>query len=103
MAEFRSVGRLEDFDEGEIRAYEVEGRRVAVTRTAEALYAFGDTCTHAGCSLAEDGEVEDGKVACLCHGSEFDLATGEVLQGPARDPVPSYRVRLVGEELQIEV
>jgi nitrite reductase/ring-hydroxylating ferredoxin subunit len=31
---------------------------------------------------------------CPCHGSEFDLRTGEPTQGPAEDPVQVFPVRV---------
>jgi len=66
-----------------------------VAHVENELFAFGDECTHEGCSLAE-GELGEGEetVVCPCHGSEFDLRSGEPLAGPAADPVPVYPVRV---------
>jgi nitrite reductase/ring-hydroxylating ferredoxin subunit len=33
----------------------------------------------------------------------FSLETGEVLQGPATDPIATYPVREEGSELQVQV
>ena len=63
--------------------------------------AIGATCTHAGCNLALDGELEGDTVVCGCHGSIFDLASGEAVGPPAEDPVPVFQVRVEGEELQV--
>ena len=73
-----------------------------MTRIAGALYAFGDTCTHRGCSLAT-GEVLVTEIACECHCSVFDMTTGAVVEGPAEEPEPTFPVRDEGGELQIEV
>src|SRR5215211_474961 len=100
MAEFVVVGRAEDLQEGEMRAFDVEGTRVAVANIAGSFHAFDDTCTHRQCSLAE-GDLEDTTVICPCHGSEFDVRSGEVLQGPAREPVETYETRIEGDSLQI--
>jgi nitrite reductase/ring-hydroxylating ferredoxin subunit len=101
MAEFTTVGRAEEVAEGTIRAFEVAGQQIAVTRLQGALYAFGDTCTHRGCSLAT-GEVMGTQVECECHGSVFEMTTGAVVEGPAEDPEPTFPVRDEGGELQIE-
>jgi nitrite reductase/ring-hydroxylating ferredoxin subunit len=101
MAEFTTVGRADEVAEGQVKAFEVAGQLVAVTRIEGALYAFGDTCTHRGCSLAT-GEVIGNEIECECHGSVFDMTTGAVVEGPAEEPEPTFPVRDEGGELQIE-
>jgi nitrite reductase/ring-hydroxylating ferredoxin subunit len=100
MSEFTTVGSVDDVPPGEIRAYQVGGEDVAVANVDGALYAFGDVCTHAQCSLAE-GDLDGTTVTCVCHGSEFDVTTGDVLGGPAVEPVQSYEVSAEGGELKI--
>jgi nitrite reductase/ring-hydroxylating ferredoxin subunit len=102
MAEFRSVTKTEDVAKGQVAAFEVDGERVAVANVAGDFYAFGDICTHARCSLAE-GELEGRTVTCPCHGSQFDVTTGAVLNPPATEPVPVFGVRLEGDDVQVEV
>jgi nitrite reductase/ring-hydroxylating ferredoxin subunit len=102
MSGFVTIGRADEVEEGQMRAYEMAGHRVAVARVGDTLHAFGDTCTHRQCSLAE-GDLEGTVVTCPCHGSQFEATTGVVLHGPAEHPVPSYRVQVTGDELQVEV
>jgi len=52
MAEFVSIYRAEDLGEGDIRAFDVRGTKIAVANVDGTFYAFDDTCTHMGCSLA---------------------------------------------------
>lgn len=99
---FVRVCRLSDIPvEGALRV-EVDGEPVCLARSRGRLYAIGDTCSHAEVSLSE-GEVEDGTVECWLHGSRFDLATGEALCLPATRPVPTYPVRLDGDEVSVSV
>lgn len=59
--------------------------QVVVTRpTADDVVVLSAICTHTGCPV---GSVTDA-INCPCHGSRFDLATGEVLAGPASGPLP---------------
>jgi nitrite reductase/ring-hydroxylating ferredoxin subunit len=101
MTEFTRVAKKGDVNEGEMAAFDVTGQRVAVARVDGSLYAFGDVCTHARCSLAE-GELEGRTVTCACHGSQFDVTTGAVLNPPASEPVPVFRVRVEDDEIQVE-
>jgi 3-phenylpropionate/trans-cinnamate dioxygenase ferredoxin subunit len=101
MAEFIAVSREDELGEGEMRAFEVRGARIAVARVDGAFYAFGDTCTHMACSLA-GGDLEETTVICPCHGAEFDVTSGAVLQGPARGPVEIYRTQTGGGRLEVE-
>lgn len=43
-------------------------------------YGISSICTHLGCVVPWD--VNAGKFACPCHGSQYD-ATGKVVRGPA--------------------
>jgi nitrite reductase/ring-hydroxylating ferredoxin subunit len=101
MAEFVTVGTAADLSEGEMRAFEVGGRRVTVARVGGSLHAFDDTCTHRQCSLAA-GDLEEARVICPCHGSQFDVTTREVLNPPATEPVPVFRVRVQDDEIEVE-
>ena len=100
MAEV-TVTALDQLGDRELAAGEVSGARIAIARAAGSVYAFGDTCTHLGCSLAE-GSLGGTIVTCPCHGSQFDVTTGDVVRGPAREPVGSYPVRLEGDALRID-
>ena len=51
------------------------------------------TCTHLGCTVAWN--PQDEQVECPCHGARYNLL-GEVLRGPARDPLS--RVDIIIDE-----
>ena len=102
MAGYVAVGRPSEIGEGDLRAFEIGDVRVAVARLDGRFLAFDDTCTHQACSLAY-GYLEGTTVTCPCHGSQFDVRTGALRHPPAVRPVRSYRVRVVGDELQVEV
>ena len=97
-----AVAKTGDIPEGEMRAFEVGGEDVTIANVDGAFYAFNDVCTHMMCSLAE-GDLEGTTVTCACHGSEFDVTTGDVLGGPATEPVDSYEVSVEGEDIQVEL
>jgi nitrite reductase/ring-hydroxylating ferredoxin subunit len=80
--------------EGTILPADCDGEELALIRHARGWTVTDRYCPHARCSLVRDGEVVDGSVLiCNCHGSEFDLLTGEVLLDPADRPLQLRRVR----------
>jgi len=101
MAKFAAVSGADDLGKGEMRAFDVRGTRIAVANVGGAFHAFDDTCTHKACSLAE-GDLEETTVICPCHGARFDVTSGAVLQGPAREPLAIYETRVEGGSLEVE-
>ena len=95
------VGNAKDVAEGAMRVFDVAGTKVNIASAGGNLYAFDDTCTHKGCSLA-NGKLDGTTVTCPCHGSQFDVTSGAVLRGPAQQPVRSRLVQVEGEDLLVE-
>lgn len=102
MAESTPVGKAEEIPEGDMRSFQIGGEDVAVAKVDGKLHAFGNVCTHAHCQLTE-GELDGTTVTCPCHGSQFDVTTGNVLNGPATMPVDSYEVSEESGELSIGI
>lgn len=68
----------------------VEPIKTVVTQPTDGDYkAFSAVCTHQGCLV---DTVESGRIVCPCHGSAFDISTGEVVQGPATQPLEEKSV-----------
>ena len=95
------IADVDDVGEGQMRAFDVDGTKVNVVKTSGGIYAFDDTCTHAGCSLAR-GELDGTTVTCACHGSQFDVTSGAVVRGPAQRPVRPHPVQVNGQDLLTE-
>lgn len=62
------------------------------------FYAFSSVCTHQGCQVRN---VTAKEIVCPCHSSMFSTTTGEVLGGPATEPLPEYEVSEAGGKLTI--
>jgi cytochrome P450/nitrite reductase/ring-hydroxylating ferredoxin subunit len=91
-AAWHELGPAGDASPGALRQVEVDGRLVCIGRTGSGWGAFDDTCPHEECPLS-DGELDGDVVVCPCHGSEFDVRTGDVLSPPALDPLVIYEAR----------
>ncbi|MFM8219101.1 MAG: Rieske (2Fe-2S) protein [Planctomycetaceae bacterium] len=101
MPEFQTVARVGEIPEGEGRAYEIDGRMVAVFLVEGQYSAILDACSHMGASLAS-GHVERGGVMCPWHAWRFCVKSGQWLDNPQsklRQPV--YTVRVVDGDIQV--
>ena len=96
------IGPVSAFPDGRGVAVDIGGRRVAVFRVGDHVYALDDRCSHRGFPLY-DGFVEHASVRCRTHGACFDLVTGTVLRGPARRAVRAYRAAIVGDHVVVDV
>jgi nitrite reductase/ring-hydroxylating ferredoxin subunit len=53
--------------------------------------------------LLSDGTLKGGNITCSCHGSIFDVSTGNVIKGPAKKPEPAYQTKIEGEQILADV
>ena len=73
----------------------------AVFNVSGSFCATQDKCTHRQGPLSK-GKLDGSTVTCPWHGSQFNVCTGEVLRGPATDPVKTYRVIVDGDIGRVE-
>ncbi len=74
-----------------------ESLTILVTHTKQDQFrAFSATCTHSGCIVSG---VQDGQIACGCHGARFNTDSGEPEQGPAKSPLGKITLEVRGNEL----
>lgn len=76
-----------------------DARPVFLSRTPEgAPVAVHARCTHSGCQP----DAVSGRLVCPCHGSEFTL-DGRVLEGPAREDLRRFDVRVEEDDWVIRI
>jgi uncharacterized membrane protein/nitrite reductase/ring-hydroxylating ferredoxin subunit len=90
-------GELEVATTGELKInsmklLRVNDKRIVLARTEDRYVAFDDRCTHRGGSLA-GGSTMCNTVQCPWHGSQFDVITGAVKSGPAKEGIKTYIVK----------
>ncbi|MEV2277194.1 non-heme iron oxygenase ferredoxin subunit [Nocardiopsis sp. NPDC049922] len=97
------VAELSEIPEEGALGVELDDRTpVALVRSEGEVYAVRDVCSHAEVRLSE-GEVEDGTIECWLHGSCFDLSSGAPINPPATQPVPTYDVKIDGDDVLVSL
>jgi Rieske Fe-S protein len=71
----------------------------SLTRTSKGVVAFNTRCTHAGAPTNVSGT----QLLCPAHGSIFNPENGEVIRGPALDPLKSYQTIEINGEVRIVI
>jgi 3-phenylpropionate/trans-cinnamate dioxygenase ferredoxin subunit len=95
---------VDDVEPNTANRFVVGRHKISLVRVGDDFYAIGDTCSHADYSLSE-GEIDPDalQIECWKHGSCFSLKTGEPDTLPATRPVPTYDVRVEGDDVFVVV
>ena len=75
---------------------------VAVFNVTGSFCATQARCTHRQGPLHE-GTLDGSTVTCPWHGAQFNVCTGAVLRGPAKDPLKTYAVTVDGDLGRVDV
>lgn len=90
-----------DLKPGHIKLLSLGDADVSVYNVDGVFYATQDECTHADGPLS-DGRLDGPMVVCPWHDSCFDVTTGAVLKGPAKEALQVYRVVVDGDVGRVE-
>lgn len=96
------VARLGQLPKGSSRFLsDVYGSDLIAVRVGESeVRVFSSVCTHLGCAVQWD--PQEGNFLCPCHMGRFDT-NGNVTEGPPPAPLPSFAVRLDGDNVFVTV
>jgi 3-phenylpropionate/trans-cinnamate dioxygenase ferredoxin component len=95
------VASVSDVKPGDVIQVEVDDEPVALANTGDEFLATSDICSHEYVELSQ-GWVEGDEIECPQHGSMFNMRTGEVLNPPATQPIPTYEVRVEGQDVYLK-
>ena len=95
------VAQVDDLEPGSMTMVEVDGKPVLLANVEGEFYAVSDLCTHEEYNLSE-GSLDGCEVECPGHSAFFDLKTGDVIDGPAMDPLETYSVQIEDGAVFIE-
>ncbi len=95
------AGTLSDIPEGGIRATEIGGEKLILSRQGAVVACFQNACAHLGMAI-DDGEVANGVITCPHHGFQYDLGTGECLTAREVQLQP-HAVRVMGRRVEVRL
>ncbi|MSR57774.1 MAG: non-heme iron oxygenase ferredoxin subunit [Planctomycetaceae bacterium] len=101
MSDFVKIARLSEIPEGGRASVVVDDRSILVIRIQGTVYAIEDVCSHDGQPLT-DGPLEGCAIECPRHGARFDVRTGQPLCMPAVEPIATFEVKVVGDDILLK-
>lgn len=102
MTDFLRAISLDDLPDGIPRSVTLsDGRQVCLVRMGDQVFAVADRCSHADFPMSEGELVDDYVIECALHGAQFDVRTGEVLEEPADESLPTYHVKVEGHAVWV--
>jgi thiosulfate dehydrogenase [quinone] large subunit len=86
------LGSAKDVPSGQAAAFTIpsSGDPGIVIHTEGAFFAYDAVCPHAGCTVGY--YAQNNLIVCPCHGSEFNVRTGDVIDGPAPHGLAKLKV-----------
>jgi nitrite reductase/ring-hydroxylating ferredoxin subunit len=100
--EFIDLADISEVPLGRAKAYDVNGRRIALYHTAQGFFATDNTCPHRGGPLAE-GDLIGNEIHCPWHLWGFDVSTGFCGGDPDGMRVVAHQVQVEGERVMVRL
>ena len=100
---FTQFCKLDEVPPGGKKTAKINDTWVLVCHTKDKkLLAVSNWCSHQKKPLGS-GRMRGCAITCPVHGAKFDLETGEALNLPATQPIPTYEVRVVDDWIEVAV
>ena len=115
MGEFIELSKIDELNDGTMKAVNTAGRQILLARVGDKYYAADNLCPHMKGNLSQ-GKLQGTVVTCPLHGSQFDISNGQVvrwLRGGLMSKVGKalklskdltvYNVKVEGSEVLVEI
>ena len=96
------VAATHEIPPGTMHYVDIDGLPIALANVGGQFYAIGDSCRHQGGPLSAGVLIED-TVTCPWHGWTYSVRTGKAIVPPIGIRVPTYAVRVDGEDVYVTV
>ena len=92
---------MADLLPGQMKWVAVDGERRVLANVEGTYYALSDVCGHRNAPLSR-GKLHGYLIECPLHFAQFDVRTGELVDGPVSTAVPIYEVRVEGGTIYVK-
>jgi 3-phenylpropionate/trans-cinnamate dioxygenase ferredoxin subunit len=99
---FVRVAHVSEILQGRVKVVEAGDEDVALCNIDGEIYAVANVCTHDDGPLGE-GLLLGDEIECPRHGARFNVRTGEVKSLPAIVSIPTFEVRIEGDDVLVDV
>lgn len=99
---FIKLASTNDVKTNSMMGVTVNNQKILLANVNGNYYAIGDVCKHMGC-LVSKGKLEGETVICPCHGSTYDLKTGNFVKGPTKKPEVKYELKVENNDIMINL
>ncbi len=97
---FVAVAKASELPPGQMKWVAVNGERVVLANVDGVIYALRDVCGHKNAPLSR-GRLSGCLIECPLHFAQFDVRTGELVNGPVSTAVPVYEVRVESDTVYV--
>jgi nitrite reductase/ring-hydroxylating ferredoxin subunit len=98
---FVPVAKASELSPGQMKWVAVNGERRVLANVEGTFYAISDVCGHRNAPLSR-GKLDGYLIECPLHYAQFDVRTGELVNGPVSTAVPIYQVCIEGDTVYIK-
>jgi 3-phenylpropionate/trans-cinnamate dioxygenase ferredoxin subunit len=102
LGEYVKICELSQVSPGTILPVDVGVNKLMIVNVGGTLYAVDRICTHETADLSL-GFLIDSQVTCPLHLSRFDMTTGAVENPPAIVPLRTYKLKVEGTSVFVQL
>ena len=99
---FVKAAKISEIPQGKVKIVEVGDEDVALCNVGGEIFAVANVCTHDDGPLGE-GTLLGDEIECPRHGARFCVRDGSVQSLPAIIPIPTFAVKVEGEDVWVDV
>ena len=95
------MAKASELSPGQMKWVAVNGERRVLANVEGTFYAISDVCGHRNAPLSR-GKLDGYLIECPLHYAQFDVRTGELVNGPVSTAVPIYQVCIEADMVYIK-
>lgn len=97
-----AVAHTDELANGQLKEVTTGSTKLLLARVGDEVFAVGAVCPHLQAPMAK-GLLCGKRLYCPWHHSSFDIGTGNLLEPPALDGLPTYPVRIADGQIWVSL